>query len=305
MREHARDLGPAMSSNVNWNSLIPRFGSAGQWQSWLNEQLARCDDVSFGERFAEFVPFDGIAPASYQHRILRVDNAQLLAGIRFKGGDHTFPFVDLIAWSGEPTNAWPAALTHSFAEFHPRAFRWASTDVAAPPQWSGEVDQHVVAGLPNGCTHPLIQPANDLSWFDTFENAFREWQATDPIGDEVCPTEREVFEECLATGHVVIAQDRGQFLGVAACKQDAERSFTGWCMQEQFVIPAAQGRGLGTALQQALMRQLKPTDTLWGTIHGNNAASLAVAKKCGRQVVETWWFTPVSQTEHHANREAS
>lgn len=285
-----------MSSNISWNSLIPRIGSAVQWQSWLNEQIARCDDVEFGERFASWVPIDGVDPASYRNRVITIDNAKLLAGIRFKGGDRTFPFVDLIAWSGEPTSAWPAALSQSFSEFQPLAFRWASTDVKSRLPWSGEVDQHVVAGHPNGRAHPLIQPTEDLAWFDTFENAFREWQESSPIGDEVCPTERDVFEDCLTTGHVVIAQDHGQFLGVAARKQDAERSFTGWCMQEQFVVPTAQRRGLGTALQQALMLKLKPNDTLWGTIHGSNAASLAVAKKCGRQIVETWWFTPLRAT---------
>ena len=116
------------------------------------------------------------------------------------------------------------------------------------------------------------------------------WQ----IGQASCDFRIEVRHACLERGRVVLATDGHKFLGVAACRWRAERAFAGWSMLEQFVVPEAQGRGLGATLQRGLMQRLPPGDLVWGTIHAANIASQVTAARCGREIVETWWFVPLS-----------
>lgn len=285
---------------------LPKYGSTQQWQRWIESQLARCDDTEFAKRFAGWVPIAGVPASAYQHRVITVENTKLLCGIRFKGGDPNFPFVDLIAcdgeWDGEPTHTWADVIRSEFAEFQPRAMRYA-VKPGADFTMSGlpakaAVDQHFLAGPAVGVGHPSIDVAENLDWFDDYESAFSRWQRKSPIGGEVTPSTREDLESCLCGGRLVVWFDSGRFVGVAACSSNGERSLLGWCIVEEFVVPERQGEGIGTQLQKALIAELERETIgsraiVWGTIHATNEASIAVATKCGREIVETWLFLPL------------
>ncbi|WP_197534518.1 GNAT family N-acetyltransferase [Symmachiella dynata] len=221
-----------------------------------------------------------------------VDGEKLLVGIRFKGGDVARPFVDLIAWTGEPRPRWVIAIQEAFAQFAPEAVRFRWSKESAPP-WTGEVGQYLFAGLAAGTLHASVSPARDLSWFDEFSQAFDKWRTTSPLGPEVWPSNLDDLKKCLKHGHIVVATEGDKFLGLAASLWQTERAFEGWMIMEEFVVPEAQGRGLGTALQQGLMQRLPQGDLVWGTIQGDNVASQKTAARCGRRPVETWWFIPL------------
>lgn len=276
---------------ISWCSDIPRFGDADQYSKWLKEQHDKCNDEAFGQRFAASCPVPGLMAEAYQHRRFEVGGETLLAGIRFKGGDLAQPFVDLLAWTGAPSPQWIPATTREFSSFNPLAVRFCWSQDTEPP-WPGEVDQYVYAGRARGAVHQWIMPARDCSWFDDFRRRFDEWQNTSRLGTEVRPAEADEFKACLDDGHVVVASCDGTFLGVAACRRQSERAFVGWSIVEEFVVPQAQGRGLGTALQRGLMQCLPADELVWGTIHHKNMPSRKTAARCGRQAVETWWFTP-------------
>ena len=235
----------------------------------------------------------GLGSNAYSHRKLDAEGETLLVGIRFKGGDVTQPFVDLLAWTGEPCPGWIAAIKEAFVPFAPQAirFRWSRD---SPPPWPGEIDQLVFAGPAAGTTHASVTPARDLSWFDDFRQAFDVWRTTSPLRPEVSPADLDELNACLEDGHIVVATNGDVFLGLAACLWQTERAFDGWSIMEQFVVSEVQGRGLGAALQRGLMHLLPPGDLVWGTIHGSNAASQATAALCGREPVESWWFVPLS-----------
>jgi hypothetical protein len=275
--------------NIAWCSDVPRYGDPARVSDWLEKQLALCEDETFGQRFAASCPLPGLGSAAYLHRKLQVEGETLLVGIRFKGCDVAQPFVDLLAWTGEPNSAWIGAIEEAFASFAPRALRYRWLRATDPP-WPGEVDQYLFAGPAKGAPHPSVTAASDLSWFDDFRNAFDRWREGSPLGPEVAPSDADELKECLDCGHVVIATEGDTFLGIAACLWREERAFAGWSIMEQFVIPEAQGRGLGSSLQRGLMLHLPPGDLVWGTIHGDNTASQKTAVRCGRELVETWWF---------------
>ena len=282
-----------MSQNHPWSIELPKFGDAEQFTTWSGEQFARCDDSGFGQRFAEACPLPGIDPPAYQHRMLEFGGEHLLAGIRFKGGDVTHPFIDLLAWTGEPSPDWIPAIKNEFARLKPLSIRYAWPS-DKPPPWMGEVDQYVYAGFPKCEPQEQIPPAHDLSWYQDFREHFDAWRSCSPLGKDVSPAETGDFQACLDDGHVAVASDNdGSFLGVAACRRGNQRALTGWTIIEEFVIPAAQGRGLGTALQLGLMQHLPECALVWGPIDGKNFASQATAARCGREAVETWWFVPI------------
>lgn len=251
-----------------------------------------CDDDSFARGFAASCPVSGLGIDAYRHRKLEVNGDTLLVGIRFKGCDIAQPFVDLLAWSGEPCPGWIVAIEEAFAPFAPRAvrFRW-SKESDSP--WGGVVDQYVFAGPAVGTSHPSVEPARDLLWYDDFRQSFDDWQTSSPHGQEVCPSDLDDLKECFNNGHIAVAAENDNFLGLAACIWQTERALEGWSIKEEFVVPKAQGRGLGSALQRGLMHLLPPGDLVWGTIHGSNVASQATAARCGREPVETWWFVPL------------
>jgi hypothetical protein len=278
---------------IPWCSDLPRFGDAARVSDWLEEQLALCDDDAFGQRFAASCPELELGFEAYRHRKLDVEGETLLVGIRFKGGDITEPFVDLLAWTGVPRPGWIVAIKEAFAEFAPRAVRIRWSKDSDPP-WPGEIDQHLFAGPAVGASHASVAPARDLSWYDDFRQAFDSWQTSSPLGSEVSPSDLDELHACLDNGHIVVATDGDVFLGLAACRWRTERAFEGWSIMEEFVVPEAQRRGLGIALQRGLMHRLPPGDLVWGTIHGTNAASQATAARCGREPVETWWFVPLA-----------
>lgn len=278
--------------SLRWSLDLPRFGDWQQLSNWLQEQIAKCNDEAFGQRFAASCAVRGCDAESYRHRLLNVGGETLLVGIRFKGGDVTQPFVDLLAWTGAPRRSWIPAIGKAFSPFDPLSVRFCWSRKTEPP-WPGEIDQYVMAGPANGTHHQWVTPACDLSWFPDFRSSFDRWQRNDPVGPEVRPAEADELQACLDDGHVVIASCGGTFVGVAACRWDSERSFAGWTIVEEFVVPEWRGRKLGVALQRALMLRLPVGDVVWGTIHGKNVASQATAARCGREIVETWWFTPL------------
>lgn len=277
-------------TGLSWSLALPRFGDANRFSTWVQEQLSRCSEEEFGRRFAAACGLTGIHAREFQHRKLSVSGQTVLAGIRFKGCVTSLPFVDLLAWTGDLEAEWIDSIWNAYSSFAPLAVRscWPSS---MKPPWPGEVDQYVFAGPAAGASHACVSAAKDLSWFEVFQSSYDRWRSTSPLGADVQPADREQLQACLERGHLVVAEENGRFLGVAGCVWKAERSFAGWSIVEEFVIPEAQRQGLGTALQRGLMQQLPAGDLVWGTIDGKNTASLATAKKCGREMVETWWFT--------------
>ncbi len=298
LREACAQLGPAQER-------LARRPEASLLR-WLSEQQARCHDAGFNERFAAACPVPGVAAAAYAHQ-LSCGQPNLLAGIRFKGGSVALPFIDLLAWDQPLYEAavWEAVLQRLRSHFAPFAapfvrVRWPGRE-PPPCGRAREVDQFLLAGgLDSLVAAPptsrlQFAPARDLAWKPSFEESFKAWaDAAGPLADEVAPSTRADFETCLQTGAVVCAWHQGVWAGVAAAASADERVLSGYCVFEQFLAGSARGRGLGVELQAGLISALRrlaaSQAVLWGTIHGSNGASVKTAQRCGREVVETWWF---------------
>ena len=304
-----------LESNPSASALAGAAERAACLTAWLEVERDRLTDPAFAEGFAAACPVAGASPADYAPRVL-AGRPTLLAGIRFKGGDVTHPFVELIA-RDEPLAgraAWDAALDRVFTEF--AVFSPRSVRVRCPASERPELpaarlacDQVLCAGRLDalrarpqpgreaqaarlGGTLSIV-PGRDLGWYDELAAAYASWASTaGALAAEVQVADREALQACLDSGAVVCAQVDGRWAGVAAATREDERLLGGFCVVEEFLAPPLGGRGLAATLQRALIDELpaRAGDTLWGTIHGRNTPSRRTAERCGREVVETWWF---------------
>lgn len=291
-------------------AMLPPTERRRRLADWLDQALAQVDDQLFGARFARACPVPGVAASAYQARILRQSGrATLLAGIRFKGGDVSLPFVDLLAWDRPlgSAQAWRAVLGRledAFSCFRPRWVRVRWPGQAAPPVADArrEVDQWLVAGRlgdlqarpwPWAVSAVDVRPVQDLAFVDDFQAAHALWRRrVGPRGAEVSAAEVDELARCLETGAVVCAWRAGRWAGLAAAARGKERAMVGYEVVELFLDAPLRGQGRGPVLQRHLIDALPDhgRDALYGTIHGSNLPSLRTATRCGRTIAETWWF---------------
>ena len=82
----------------------------------------------------------------------------------------------------------------------------------------------------------------------------------------------------------LVARSQGAVVGWAALSPvSARKAYAGVAEASIYVSEAAQGRGIGTALQEELTRESEAHGiwTLQGVVFAENAASLALLKKAG------------------------
>lgn len=274
------------------------------------EAWERLGHLALAEAFARWAPCPGLGPEAYRSRLLEVQGCPaLLAGIRFRGGDLAWPFVEL--WPREGLAAggawWAEALAvvaRAFAPFAPQAARFHHPPEAPPPVPGARLDQawwwgqaHQAAATP---TAPALKgltlgPARDLSWYPQAEAAHARFQAQGPAWRYQVRLEApEALQEALARGSLVVAKGPQGWLGVAAAlPEPALGQAQAWLVIEELVAPEAMGRGLGRALQRQLAASLPPEAWLWGTILAENLPSQAVARACGRRPLIAATYLPL------------
>lgn len=263
---------------------------------WLAQELSRIHDPGFGERFAAGCPVPGAAPADYQQRALELPGfGPSLAGIRFLGGDTTQPFVDLLAWSAMPDDlsAGLAALGEAFAVFSPPRARLL---LSGPPP-GGEPDQYWVAGRLPALRAPValdVEPGGPEDAPQVAAAYARAWALTPALRPHLSASTADDLAGCDA---VVRLRVGGQWAGLAAARRAQDWALDGFEIVEEILAPDFRGRGLGPVLQRALIAALPASADapVFGTIHADNAPSLATARRCGRAVVGGWWFVPTGR----------
>ncbi|MEC8424578.1 MAG: hypothetical protein VX000_12430 [Myxococcota bacterium] len=290
-------------------ALLPAGARRRRASAWLSEALSHTEDEVRAARLQRRCPVQGAPTHAYLHRLLQESGRPtLLTGIRFRGGDPSQPFVDLMAWDRplRDRQSWRrvrARVAQSFGAFQPQWLRVRWPGQAGPPVPRGarRIDRYMVAGrledLRNGPRpwgHGAVEvvPATDARFHDAYSSAFHRWQLeVGPRGTAVIPADAETWSRCLATGAIVCARSNGQWAGVMAASRIGERSLEGYCVQEMFLDRRLRGRRRAPVLQRHLVDVLldRGRDCLWGTIHGTNAPALRAALRSGRRIVETWW----------------
>jgi hypothetical protein len=279
-------------------------------ERWVRGSLLRCHDMAFAQAFAENCPAPGARPADYLNRIVPVPGGRVLAGIRFHGGDLEQPFVDILAWDHDLLTpaAW-RAMAHivrtEFALFRPLRLRIILAQGQVPPVAPSHrtPDLLLIAGRlvelrEQAAAVPSLAMttgrATTLDFFPDYERAMTSFRAgAGALAREIEPTAAGDFQRCIDDGAVVVMHQGGTWAGVAAAISASEWALDGYLILAELLDVPFRGHGLGPCLQYQLIQALDPASDplLFGTIHYLNAPSLATARRCGRSVVATYWFT--------------
>lgn len=269
---------------------------------WLAEQFDRGADPAFAERFRGIAQKSGAPAETFLHRVLDLGGTQVLAGIRFYGGDPDRPFLDLFAWTRVPD--WPAlaaAFPDCWAPFAPRDVRLIA---AAPPDGvSARLDQGIhlgrVSDMPRstvtGISLEAIGDAEAAADFvgRAYAEAIRDAPELD---GEIHAADAETLAACRDEGtlHWILAE--GEQAGLIATQRDRIEMLPGALIVEETVRGAFRGRSLARAAQGLLAAEMAasaPGQVLMGTIYANNRASCRTAEGAGRPARLSYWFVQV------------
>lgn len=280
---------------------------ADRMEAWLQEQLSRCSDRAWGERFAHHCPVPGATPDDYLQRIVSVGEGLALIGIRMCGGDTAHPFVDVVLTAGGiALRAAVDAALDELSIFSPRRARVRSGG-AEPPGEGGlswALDQWVLAAPLSQIGSPgagvRLEPIRDAAEGIRFvRGGYEAWaQRRGWLRSRVVPIGLASMQACQAAGAALWIVSEGERVGVICADRCVDREWAGWCMIEELVLPQHAGRRLASSAQGALAAHLLrlPADgpappCLFGTIDEANRPSLATAQRAGRSRVGALWWT--------------
>lgn len=273
-------------------------------------ELTRLGDDEIQRKYAAACPVEGASPGEYGIRFLELEGVgSLLAGIHFYGGDLARPFVHVSAFDFE-LNAGRVRLLESlirreFSVFGPVQFRiWVdSEDSPAAGIPGAELDQWFLAGALRDI-HKSELPANSsrislvadpaLDSYSAFEKCYGDYLAENPgMEGWLAPADRKLMEASAKEGKNYRVHIDDEPAGWIAGKRDDSGPLSGWQISDELLEPRFRGQGFAPAMQLAFLDTLPAEDLIWGTIDVRNAASLATARRVGREIVCGYLFLPL------------
>jgi len=261
---------------------------------WLDLEISRCADPAWLALWSEVhVLLPHVAASDFAHRCIKIGGAEILAGIRFYGGDLDRPFVDIRAWTGDMD--WTEtrrAVRQEWTNFHPRHLR-ILTETA--PTCSGfSIDQTIHAGrigeMAGHTAHPdvTLEPCYDPA---LAAESVADWYAdlameAPKIAAEVQPCAEPDLTICRANGTLHWVNIEGRRAGLIATQPGQIDMIRGHVVHEIVLDRDYRGLAFSKFIQQRLaatMLQSRPaSDLLIGTIHRVNTPSCKSATAAGR-----------------------
>lgn len=276
--------------------------------SLVRERLELAESEVCRQRQA-FFALEGIAAEAYAERLVALDGAALLVGIRFRDLDPGFPFLEVmadlpLAGLAERLPELKAVLREAFAAFAPRGMTLLlpAQDAAQQPLADAlpgaEIWNLYLAGRPvDAPAQPadgpaLIRPAR-LDYADILAE-FRRWGELSPeLAGLVRPEPEADLQRALDAGLFYELWDQGTRCGLIAAEAKPYWDRRALCLIDELVFAPWQGRGMGKRLQALFHRAVSADfDCVWGTIHPRNQASLRTALACGRRIQAREVFLP-------------
>ncbi|MEQ8317537.1 MAG: hypothetical protein RIE77_03090 [Phycisphaerales bacterium] len=284
--------------------------------TWIDQQLSWCNDRKVAVNRATNLLVG--APRDFLNVVIDAAGARTLCGIRHYGGDGNRPFVDLVAttdahaWTGDRLAETATAAMAAYPAFEPPMVRIpvaGSTPLPLPPGWVAEVDQALIGATIGEmlerapATELPSVVLRDATVDDAMEfeadsyDAFQDRNAA--LQQVIRPSGRDEIEACANEGRVLhwfLRDEPGTPAGLLCIQRIDFHAMDGYLVVEECVAGWAAGRRSAAAAQRELARTLVADDganaslPMFGTIMGENAPSLATARRSGREVIGAVWF---------------
>lgn len=271
----------------------------------LAAEARRVFDDELAEEYRASCALPGTTTADVRNRWLALPEfGHALVGIRFERGDLAKPFIDVIVTT-EPLRtvaqfrAVCAPLARPFASFAPTHVQHVVpspvaldlTALGSGAAWKQRFLAAPVVAMrplpfPSGYERVALTVPPDLDFYPRYAAVYEQLHAQRPAHREYAWVEtREDLAEYSVQDALVEVLIGGRWAGLVAGFRAEEQGLCGFVVGEIVLAREFRGQGLGTAVQRRFVEAL-PTeegDVLSGTIHADNRAAIATAKRCGRE----------------------
>lgn len=274
----------------------------------LTAAVAKRRDDAFVARFHARCPVAGASDDDYRSVEVTIDGRAVLLEPRFKGLDPGKSFIEVVAHEGPADAAlFRGAMdlaSERWSVFKPRALRtvvWPS----APEGIAANPDLEVVAGTTTAICERVAPEAarnlemvriTDTSGFERFARAYQRFVDGHPVlRDELWIPDEATFAKVVEHGHSYDVEVEGTWVGLIAAVPAPFMGARGWIIHEELLDESARGCRLAAPMQRGLIERLHAdrAGVVHGTIHHLNVASLATARRVGRDVIGRHLFLPL------------
>ncbi len=218
------------------------------------------------------------------------------------GGDLTKPYVLVIHKNFSlhtVENIWliSALLSKEYKLFKPQRFGWFSNNIEDQLiEENGFLSGDMVYisnfleklkdnDKPEYYERVNLLPAQNLDWFERYENAYEKLLADNPNFKEMIQITSKSTLEQLKDQHLLyeVFIDEN-WAGIIAANSESDLFFSGFCVYEELLLKEFRGQNLAPAMQRHLIEKLpsKEKEMIYGTIHYDNVPSIKTAQKVGR-----------------------
>lgn len=272
------------------------------------DRLCSLNRATTVSRRLEHFRISGAEPNDYCERIFTVIQGNVLAGIRWAGGNPSKPFVNIwpdfaISSQRDIENLVELA-TKEFAVFSPKEISfWLNPETPVARQLRkqntprlryivGPVDSVRKLERPNKYSRvTLIRPDCD-EYYSWYEESYREFHKVHgDLKDWVPLNDKEEMEECRKCGLLFYVHIDGFKAGLIAGNAQSLMGLPGVYFTEIMLTAGYKGQGLAPAVQRKFIDGLSDEYVVvWGTIDAKNVASSKTAMKVGRRSIREEFF---------------
>jgi hypothetical protein len=273
----------------------------------IESVLHRLGDRERAREFRSLVPVAGARVEDYFPKLVTVGgDAQVLAGVRFRGGRSGECFVEIYAATarldaGGVLREVAHAVAAQWEAFRPRCLRIRHANELSLSEVDGfasvETD-HVMYAAPIGIVreaavkqrdenYALTTPAR-IDFYSEYLSAYDSYHQERPeLRGVVAPEDENLLEELRRADLLKVVRIDGIWQGVIAARAGIDHGMQGFLIVENCLAPSARQRELSASLLKEFISGLPAPDdsVVFGTIHPKNIPSARTAQRIGRRDV--------------------
>jgi RimJ/RimL family protein N-acetyltransferase len=269
--------------------------------AWLADDVRLVEDLDAKRAVAAKCPVAGRTAEEYGNRVVRVaGDLEALAGIRFRTGDPSRAFVELVTTSRPVADAAEHrrtfdAVARDFAGFSPRSVRFHVVHEAALPVPREKSDLVLAARVDDlralaaaSSDAVLLRRVGATVAYDHYLNLYANFHAEAPRNAELARVEDvESLAAFEADGGLFEIRIDGFFAGYCAARRCARYGVRGWLAGEIILTRRFRGQGHASSVHRRMADAIPalPGDALWAQVHEDNVASWKAGLSAGYAVI--------------------
>lgn len=288
------------------------------------QKRIRLNDAAVIEQRMAFIDHPHARPEEFREAIIELENdAAVLAGIRWFGGDRSQPFIDAwpsvglpqIAPTCEALRTLLAPVVDRFRRFEPqhlmlwsRPGEWTPSPTEPPATrggledveiqlrsqyWVGEVAEILRSPYPATVDAEVeLLPLVDESYFEEYEATYRAFHEARPDSrTRVEVNDRETMRRSSEAGLLFEIRVDGEPAGLIGAVEEELLGRSAAYFVEILLTAPQRGRRLAPIAQRRFIERIEGrVDLVWGTIDAANHPSHRTARRIGRRRVRDECF---------------